>query len=194
MKLGSYGDFPGTEVFVDDASMGSPFFSSNTHVTTSGTNLVVGTAEETEVRIFGQDGGLSTIVRWPDRDRSITQERVDEVIEAMAASIPEDQRAQARSALSQLPWNRRAPAYQDILASDVGELWVGDYPDPTPSYLELPPPARQWLVFGASGDLSATVETPEGFRPLALTQEAVFGVFLDDLGVETIKKYRVVKE
>jgi hypothetical protein len=192
-KAGSYGLFPGSEVFIGNGSMGSPFFSANTHVATSGDRLIVGTAEETEWRAYGADGGLSTIVRWPDQERVISQQRVDALIEAIASRLPEDQRTQAASLFSQFPWSPRAPAYQDVLASDEGEVWVGDYPDPTPAYLELPPSARRWLVFQLSGELKATLETPEGFRPLALGRGSVIGVFTDELGVQTLKKYLVVR-
>ena len=193
-RTGSCGGFPGPEVFIENGKMGYPFFGTDTHVATSGDLLIVGTAEETEWRGFTPEGALSTIVRWPDRERTVTQERVDGLIDTLASQLFPEQRAQVREVLSERPWSPRAPAYLGILASDGGEIWVGEYPGPAAGYLELPPPARRWLVFQASGELIAMLETPTGFQPLALGRDAVFGVFRDDLGVEVPRKYWVVKE
>ncbi len=192
-KTGSCGGFSGAELYIDNGKMGFPFFGADTYVATSGDLLIVGTAEETEWRGFTQEGVLTKIARWPDHERTVTQDRVDRLIDTLASQLFPEQTAQWRDVLSERLWSPRVPAYQDVLASGWGEIWVGEYPDPTADYLELPPPARRWLVFRASGELIGALETASGFQPLALGPDAVFGVFRDDLGVEVPRRYRVVK-
>jgi len=194
VRTGSCGEFPGAELFIANGKMGFPFFGADTRVATSGDLLIVGTAEKTEWRGFTPDGVLTRIARWPDHERTVTQDRVDRLIDTLASQLFPEQKALGRDVLSERLWSPRAPAYQDVLASGRGEIWIGEYPDPTAGYLELPPSARRWLIFQASGELIAALETPTGFQPLALGPDAVFGVFRDDLGVEVPRKFRVVKE
>jgi len=193
-QTGSCGAFPGPEAYFEGGKAGYPFFGAETHVATWADLLIVGTAEETEWRGFTTEGVLSTIVRWPDHQRTVTQDRVDGLIDTLASQLFPEQRAQVRDALSERPWSPRAPAYQGILASEGGEVWVGEYPDPVAGYLGLPPPARRWVVFRATGELLASLETEGGFQPLALGLDSVLGLFRDDLGVEVPRIYRVVKE
>lgn len=53
-------------------------------------------------------------------------------------------------------------------------------------------PARA-LVFGPDGALEATVETPAGIQPYAVRGDRVWGVFTDELDVESVRGY-VVEE
>jgi hypothetical protein len=55
-------------------------------------------------------------------------------------------------------------------------------------------PQREWLVFDSLGALMARVSTPVGFRPLSVGAAEVIGVFVDELGVESIQVYEVIRE
>jgi hypothetical protein len=54
-------------------------------------------------------------------------------------------------------------------------------------------PARDWLVFGAEGTIVATVRTPAQFEPGAVRGDRVWGVFRDELDVESVRAYRITK-
>ena len=156
-------------------------------------DLVVGTAESPELRFYGDDGSLHRIVRWPDHERRVTEGRIDEYMAAAEASLPEEARSQARAVLSKMPRSDHLPAFEDVLASPDGELWVGAYRGPEMALPGARSPSREWLVFDHDGQLEAKVTTPEGFQPLYVGSGEVIGVYVDDLGVESIRVYEVLE-
>jgi hypothetical protein len=83
------------------------------------------------------------------------------------------------------------PAYADLVTTDVGELWVGSYPGQLAAQHQARDPERSWLVVDSAGVLVARVGTPAGFRPHAVRQGRVWGVFQDSLDVETVRAYGV---
>jgi hypothetical protein len=50
---------------------------------------------------------------------------------------------------------------------------------------------RRWLVFDGDGILAAGVDTREGFEPHAVREDRVWGVFKDELDVESVRAYEV---
>jgi hypothetical protein len=52
-------------------------------------------------------------------------------------------------------------------------------------------PGRRWLVFGPDGALTAHVSTPEGFEPYAVREGRMWGVYTDEVDVESIRAYRL---
>ena len=192
-RVGSFGEFPGAEVFIDQVA-GSILFGASSYAAVVGGELVVGTAEDPELRFYTDDEGLRRIVRWPDHDRRVTEERVEQYMTAAEASMPEAARPQARAMFAMIPRSERQPAFEDILADSGGELWVGGYRGPEMALPGARSPARDWLVFDDSGVLKALIPTPIGFQPLYLGTNEVIGVFIDELGVESIQVYEVVRE
>ena len=152
---------------------------------------IIGTSEALEVEVYGPDGRLSRIVRWPDHERRVTEERFQRFVEAALETLPEADRAPARTLIDDVPRAEMEPAYWEILTSDEGDLWTGSYLSREVRDLDAPYPARQWIIFDASGALIATAETPPGFKLMAVQGDRAFGVYEDDLGVESIRAYQV---
>lgn len=192
-RTGSFGSFPGAEVFIVDRMAGGVLFGAATFGAVVGSDMVVGTAESPELRFYGDDGSLHRIVRWPDHERRLTEARIDEYMAAAEGSLPEEARSQARAVLSEMPRSDRLPAFDDVLASPDGELWVGAYRGPGMALPGARSPSREWLVFDHEGQLEAKVTTPEGFQPLYVGSGEVIGVYVDDLGVESIRAYEVLE-
>lgn len=200
-QLATFGPFPGQELFDFGAGQGGAYsypFGADTHGITSGDMLVVGTAEAPELRFYSSDGTLQRIVRWPDHDRTVGGALLadwNRVSDDWLARMPADQRAYIADLLERMPQRERFPAYDGVVASDRGEVWVGEYAGqltmPYPP-LDVRVPPRQWLVFDADGALAARVRTPEGFQPLAAREGRVWGVFTDELDVESIRAYEIV--
>lgn len=53
------------------------------------------------------------------------------------------------------------------------------------------PVGRRWSVFAPDGRPVAEVEVPTGFEPVTYLGDTVYGVHTDELGVETVRAYRV---
>lgn len=201
-ELASYGTFPGMEWFHGGPAGALPRpFGARTHATTSSDDLVVGTAETTEFRVFGPSGALLRIVRWPGGDRSVGGSFLSRWT-GMVDSAPPEIRQMAEA----IPRPERFPAYEGLLSTEAGEILVGDYPGPLgiwpvrradegPEAFQplLRMPARRWLVFDSDGALVATVGIPEGFEPYAVRDGRLWGVHTDELDVESIRAYELIE-
>lgn len=193
VRTGSFGDFQGAEVFIGRLA-GMVLFGANTFAAVVNQDLVVGTAEAPELRFYGNDRRLRRVLRWPDHERRVTEERLAAYTAAAEASIPEAALPQARAMLAEVPRSEREPAFEDILSGPSGGVWVGQYRGPEMALPGARSPARKWLIFDGEGVLKASVTTPEGFQPLYVGESDVIGVSVDDLGVESIQAYEVLQE
>jgi hypothetical protein len=199
-ELGRLGPFPGSETFMSSQTGMAPYpFGAETHGATSGDALVVGTAESPELRLYGPSGALERIVRWPDHDRTVGGRLLsdwNDFVDGWLTPMPATERATFRGILDHMGLPERFPAYDGLVTADTGETWVGAYAGQltmpaTP--LNVRVPARRWLVFDGDGILAAGVDTPEGFEPHALREDRVWGVFKDELDVESVRAYEVVR-
>lgn len=190
-KLARFGPFPGLESYRNDEfGAGLVIFGARPYAATLGNALVVGTAESPQFRRYGPAGALDRIVRWPDHDRTVGGAFLARWSELVDAD------RDLRNIKDRLPRAARFPAYDGLVAGDGGEIWVGEYPGPLgiwPIRPTLRVPMRRWLVFNADGVLTAILHTPEGFQPHSVREGRVWGVFTDELDVETIRAYEVVK-
>jgi hypothetical protein len=191
--LGNMGPFLGNEVFVGGVGMGFALFGARSFSASSSRGVVVGNGEDSEVRLFRPDGTLWRIIRWPDGDRTIHQAQVDRFFQVALAATPEPQRAAASAMVEKIPVADRVPSHSELFYLESGEIWVGEYPGPEEIIPTVRPRARKWIVFDDQGTLVSTVETPDGFTPHAVTEDRIFGVFEDDLGLESIQILRVIR-
>ena len=191
--LARLGPFPGNEVFVGGVGMGLALFGARSFSASSSHGVVTGNGEDSEVRLFRPDGTLWRIIRWPDGDRTIPRERIDRFFEVALAATPEAQRAAAQAMVNEIPVADRVPSHSELFYLESGEVWVGEYPGPEEIIPTVRPRARKWIVFDDRGALVSTVETPEGFTPHAVAEDRIFGVFEDDLGIESIRVLRIIR-
>jgi len=192
--LGSMGSFPGSESYVSETgSRGKVFFGAGTFSVTLGDLLAVGLADVPEFRLYGQSGELARVVRWISGGRPVTEEDVARHIDVAASAVPEAQREMVRDVLSSVPHAEATPIYDDLIASDEGDLWVGLYEAPVLTEGVARYARRTWLVFDREGAPRATLETPEGFRLHAVRDGRALGVQMDELGVEYVRAYAIGK-
>lgn len=199
-EIARFGTFPGMETVLTVATGQLPLpFGARTYATTSGDALVVGTAEATRYRVFAPNGELARIVRWPEGDRAVGGSSLSRWSDMVEEAPPE-----IRGLVESLPRPDRVPAYEGLVATGDGEILVGDYPGPLgifplrradggPEMLQprIRLPARRWLVFDPGGALTATVHTPEGFEPYEVREGLVWGVYTDEVEVESIRAYEL---
>ncbi|MEQ9398457.1 MAG: hypothetical protein RJQ04_04755 [Longimicrobiales bacterium] len=188
--LARYGPFPGDELFAGN-DLGVVMFGAVLEAALVGDRLVVGDSDRAELRVFGPDGGLERLIRWPEPERAVTDARVDEWIRGMASGAEEDRRAAVEERLRTLvPRGDVLPAFHRILGADDGRIWVGRYHDPEQAVRTAPPQSMTWRVFGLDGALVARLDTPDGIEVHAVAQGRLWGVHHDGQGVETVRAYR----
>lgn len=201
-ELASLGSFPGMEMTTGGPVGILPLpLGARTYATTSGGALVVGAADTTRFRVFSPSGALARIVRWPDQDRSVGGPFL-----SRWSGMVDDAPPEIRELAEAVPRRERFPAYRGLVGTDDGEVLVGDYPGPLgiwpigrgegPEALasKLRVPSRRWLVFDPDGALAATVSTPEGFEPYAVRGGRVWGVYTDELDVESVRAYELAPD
>lgn len=194
--VASYGNFPGMAV-VQPQGLPAPLGARSYLTTTEGT-VVVGTAERFEYRMFDGTGSLTRIVRWNGEKREPLGAhlgQLDEMVENLG---------EMAAVVEALPRPESAPAHAELIGSDDGYVLVSEYPGPlgafplrraddAPEALRptIPVPPRRWWVFDPAGVLVATLTTPRGFEPQLLRNAHLWGVHSDDLGVESVRSYRL---
>ena len=195
-RLAEYGSFPGMEV-IQPGGFPRPL-GMRTYGATVGDALVVGTAETTEVRVYGADGRLERIVRWPEPDRTLGGAYLSRWSKFV------DEQPEMAEMVRAFPQPERFPAHGELIGTPDGILLVSEYPGPlgiwplrraddAPEALRprMRVPARTWWVFGADGAMEARLDTPEGFEPYSIRGSEIWGVYTDDLDVESVRAYRV---
>lgn len=185
----TYGEFPGLEAFSGGGMAGRAPFGALLVTATGGDQLILGTGEHPEIRTYGPDGALRRIVRWADVDRTVSQARMERFVAFNLSQLPPDQATALSDRLAAMPFAPRMPAHAEVLLSADGSMWVGEYPGPEVESPGGPKPARTWVVFSRDGVMEERVATPEGFVPVALAGDLVWGVYWDELDVESVRAY-----
>lgn len=95
------------------------------------------------------------------------------------------------------------PRFGRLLVARTGELWVMAYPEvqrPLTSWrlahtyaFFADEKGALWRVMSPSGDPVAELRTPPGFFPLEVGEDYILGVSKDELDVETVALYDLIK-
>jgi hypothetical protein len=135
----------------------------------------------TPVRTFGRP---HTPVRASAADvRAARAQRLaEESIGNTDAAIGEMQRKQ----FAVLPHRDTLPAFSRVLVDGEGNVWMEEFRiDPAA--------AATWSVFDADGRWLGRVETPAGLKVMLIAGGTVVGVTRDDVGVERVAVYPLVR-
>lgn len=77
--------------------------------------------------------------------------------------------------------------FDALVTDDIGLLWVREHEAPG---AEGP---RHWIVFDADGRLLGTVQMPRRFEVFQIGPDFVLGGARDDLDIEHIRLYELVR-
>jgi hypothetical protein len=181
---------PGRELFVFEedgrAVMSTPPFARNSVGTIRGDRIAVGDQESFEIREYSPAGEVLRFLRIPGRIRRVTDQDLEEYIRGRLASAPPDRHPSLRQSLEGMPHSETLPAYGAILSDTEGNLWVGEW-------AMYPQVAGSWAVFQEDGRWLGAVEAPPRFDPRAIGEDWILGVEWDELDVEYVVVYPLVK-
>jgi hypothetical protein len=182
-------EWPAAETFVAGgvagmAAMAAPFGRSNPLVIAND-QIVIAMGERYELRYHDMDGTLRRIVRRSHEPRPVT----DDDIAAYKARYLESARdpGAARDLLAVLEFPNTHPAFGRVEADLTGNVWVQAYRSSDATGDNV------WSVFGPDGSLLTDVVTPERFRVMEIGSDYVLGVWRDDLDVEYVRMYSLIK-
>jgi hypothetical protein len=166
-----------------------------------------GSTDHAEFRVYTRAAGLSTIVRWAEMPRPITQEdrrlyaaRREWLLKAFPPAGP------VISPLEDYPdVPALKPIFRSFILDDAGNLWVRRYPaflagrpdlfdrDVPMRYTPPPGDPEVWNVFDAEGRWLGEVRTPADLVVKDIDRDRVIGVWKDTLDVEHVRAYRLRK-
>lgn len=165
--------------------MGGPPFGRQFGVGRSAASWYYGSMEGFEIEEYSPEGDLRRIIRRESRNRPVTPE------------IREEWLRLARERWSRLPapvleWRltmpfpETMPAYgSDWVIDDEGNLWVPEY--------SLPTEQTTWTVFDPQGRFLGNVATPPGGEVDQIGADFLLGVWVDDMDLEQVRMYRLLK-
>jgi len=185
------GLFPGRELFLTDEDgrgvMSTPPFPRNSMGTVWGGVMVEGSNETFELVVHTPDGGVEKVIRLPDLDLSIGPEAREEYIRGRQELAAPERWPGIRAEIESMPFPENRPAFGSLMPDDPGDLWVGDW-------VLFPQVALGWKVLDPSGRWLGEVIMPERFFPYAVGVDWILGVEWDDLDVEYVVLYPLIKE
>jgi len=189
------GVFAGPDQFIESqvnanqafVSVSTPPFGRNPAAAVHGDRLYYGSADSYEIQCYSQDGTLTSIIRRNVAPRPVTPDDLQHLIERDLAEIEDaNDRRDTRERYDKMPVAETMPAYERLEVDDLGNLWVREYdPDSEGS--------STWTVFDADGQMLGTVRMPAGFGVRHIGTDFVLGVWRDDLDVEHVRLYDVIK-
>jgi hypothetical protein len=149
--------------------------------------LYVGDGQSHEIERRRLDGTLNSVFRWPEGRRQRSAAVYDRYREADVESTREERRPLiVHYYQEELPLPEYVPAFQSLFADDEGYLWVERYRLP---WEDEP----QWEIFDPDGRWLGRLATPRRFRPYQIGRDFILGRHRDDLGVERIRLYSLLK-
>jgi hypothetical protein len=189
------GRFPGNAFYqvasregstIHTISVAAPFMRSP-HVALGPRGFYFGTGDSYAIGEYARNGTLSLIIRCAQGNRPVTAQVAarykEEILGAM--NNPNVRRVQER-AWADMTFPTTMPAYGALFVDDEGNLWVRDYAAPG----EAAPP---WQVFDGQGAWLGPVAAVPGFTPSQIGGDFALGVWVDELGVEHVRMYPLVK-
>jgi len=149
--------------------------------------ILVGNGDTYEIRVYGEDGAFRTIIRRVTAQIPVTPEHLERYLAVVLARL--------RTANSRRRWERvfrdmpvalTLPAFDSLTVDAEGNLWVRHYEIESDLI-------RQWDVFDRSGSWLGTTATPPRFHVFEVGSDYVLGVWKDDLDVEHVQLYELIK-
>jgi hypothetical protein len=173
---------------VSSVSMTSPPFGRATEFAIGGDGFFAGSQDDCEIAEYDQHGVLAAVMRWPcDQDRVVTQADIDAYGNFEFARTTSDAgRRSVEEFLEGLGYPEQLPAFGAVLVDGEGNLWVEEYNRDWDD-------RRRWTVFDSELRMLGTVDVPPEFILHQVSNDFVLGYGWDELDVEYIRVYELIK-
>lgn len=186
------GRFPTSERFIwtdGRMVMGVPYPFARTAMYEAGDgHIYFGWSGSYEIRAYSWDGLLERIVRRPGTERPVTSEDVTRFKEdVLAGSRSEAYRQRLAGIYQEISVPEVLPALFALVVDTEGYLWVERYRRPGEVQ-------HVWDVFEPSGRWIGALELPRGLKVFEIGRDYVLGLWRDDMEVEQVLLYRLVRE
>lgn len=154
-----------------------------TFVAAGDTLLLAGSSDSFQALVVHRDGSLRRIHRLVASRRPLGEAERQAFIEHLAASSPSAD--DTRTFYEGVRFPTELPAFDQFVRDSEGFLWIRAFLAPFEEGNGL------WHVLDPRGVWVASVELPGRLRVTRIGNHEVLGVFLDDLEVESVRRYRL---
>ena len=153
----------------------------------SESRICIGDQKAAEISCFGPDASRTSI-RWIPQEVAVSEADVtrwrDTTVAMLAGKLSE---SEVLSVLDQVTVPAVRPPFSAILLDAAGNLWVEQGPSSNGD-----PESTDYLVFDPAGALLGTVVLPQ-VQVLDIGDDYIIGVYEDDLEVEYLQLFEIVK-
>ena len=161
----------------------TPPFVARAFLRSDGLRPVIGRSNSFELQLLEREGQPQTALRVLGVQNPMTGE---ELRRRQEAAIREEYGEDGNVAAQRLNVEYipdRLQAFQDIVVSEGGDIWVAltEYDGWESGY--------DWLVFDADGGLRGSVRTPPGLSVYEVHSDFLIGVFRGDFDVSYVRRY-----
>lgn len=189
-----FGNRPGADFFIRDLGGRGPDarpalipFGRVPLAATSPEHLFLSDQDDWAIQVYAPSGELVRVIRqdWDPvpisaRDRRAYIQESSEEMEDPA------QREEYERYVEGLPLPENFPPFSRLLGDLEGYLWVQEFRRPGEG-------VGAWRVFDPEGNPVAWVSFPERFRPLEIGRDYVLGLSLDEVDVEHIQVFALIR-
>jgi hypothetical protein len=184
-------DLPGMEFFQGELGsrrvQGTAVFPRVTVASPGSTFLVVAANEGPFVTVVDRSSGEVREVRWQQELAPVERRHVEFFIDDLVGQAGTGEGAsQLRQMLEQVPVLEHFPWYDQMVVSDRDEIWIREYPVPGSD-------EALWRVVDVEGSIRAVLTMPIAFEVKQVKGEYLAGVWVDALGVERVRIWRVLR-
>jgi hypothetical protein len=186
----SLGRFPHNQRLVRreaelQTTLGVPFSSSGSVTSWSG-GFCYSFGVEPEIKCYGEDGHLRSIIRVTTEPRPVTQAHI-ELFWRRVRESENEARVRAFSRMrDHMVFPDFFPAFSDLRVDEEDRLWAQVYSEPEASQVE-------WWVF-RDGRWLSRLTVDSSFELMAFLNDGVLGVWRDRERVEHVRRYRLVRD
>ena len=154
-------------------TMTRPQFQPSFRSTAAGVNVWGGWQGSYDIRRYNQDGTLEQILKNSFEGELVT--------ERMKAAVPMGMPPM------EMTFPDRMPPWDQLLATPSGWLWIRRYRSP------LEEDFNTWDIYDPDGRLTSFIRIPASARIDELGEDYLMGIFRNELDIEMVQKYRLVK-
>ena len=184
--LGTLGEFPGSPLGRNGLALG---FASRAEFAAGGSVAWVGQSGRFELVAYDPTGSVRRIVRLDRGARAVTAEETAEAQAAVERSL-QGMSGPAVERILATEYASQHPVHGTLLTDRAGNLWVERYR----SHLLADPGPQEWDIFDTEGRLAGYLVTPSDFQITDIGADHVLGFHTDELGVQTVRMYRLLRE
>ena len=179
------GEFPGSRLGRNGLGLG---FGARAQFAVGGTLAWYGHSSDFELVGHDRTGSVRRIVRMNRTPKAVTQEEVAEALAEVEKSF-EGRSGPAVERILETEFASTHPVHGMLMSDETGSLWVQRYRN---DYVQDPGP-QEWDIFDAEGRLTGYLTIPNEIRITDIGGQFVLGVNSDELGVQTVRLYRLLR-